>query len=822
MAFLFRWLMRSFFVMFILAVLGGLLLYYFAVRSLPDYNATYEVSDLSAPVEIVRDTNNVPHIFGASDRDVYFSLGFVHAQDRLWQMTMLRRTAQGRLSEIFGERTLNIDTFIRRLNLHTLAQESYKYQTDTTKDALTAYAQGVNAWLRTVNKQALGRGAPEFFLFSNNLAPWTPTDSLAIIRLMALQLDSNLKNEILRAQVSLSVGTDLLQDIMPDAPGSGVLSLPGFVQLFPNTKMQSQIAQNLDDPLDPIRPAGMAGASNAWAVQAHRAAANAPILATDPHLGLTAPSIWMLARLEFEQGGVIGATIPGIPVVLAGRSNDLAWGVTSSYMDNLDVYIEKLNPDNPEEYLTPTGYKPFKTRSVIINVKDGVSRTVKMRYTENGPVIPGEHYALGTITPTGHVTSLRWAALEFNDTTMTAAMELMHSKSILQARKAARNFTAPSQNLVLADKNGIALLTIGKMPKRNPDHTSLGRIPSQGWLTRNRWQGYFDFDTNPSVENPDSGIVVNTNNKLTDEAFPNHFSYLWGDTQRINRLAKLLNTPAVHTRESFIEAQNDTVSYTARSILPLIARELWFSSAKAPVGTPEYMQQTALELLASWNGEMDQHLPEPLIFAAWLRNLQRRLASDELGPLIEKFPRPDPVFIERVFRNMNGAAQWCDIRPSSRIETCTDIARMSLDDALLELSEKYGPHVDNWRWGQAHLAHQDHEVLGKIPLLSWLVNIRQETSGGDNTLQRARMSSTGKTPYANVHAAGFRAVVDFADPDSSVYIISTGQSGHPLSEHYDDLAQLWRRGEYIPMSLDPQLARGGAVGVTTLSPTTAP
>jgi len=331
--------MRSFFVMFILAVLGGLLLYYFAVRSLPDYNATYEVSDISAPVEIVRDTNNVPHIFGASDRDVYFSLGFVHAQDRLWQMTMLRRTAQGRLSEIFGERTLNIDTFIRRLNLHTLAKESYIYQSDTTKDSLTAYAQGVNAWLRTVNKQALGRGAPEFFLFSNNLAPWTPTDSLAIIRLMALQLDSNLKNEILRAQVSLSVGTDLLQDIMPDAPGSGVLSLPGFAQLFPNTKMQSQIAQNLDDPLDPIRPAGMAGASNAWAVQAHRAAASAPILATDPHLGLTAPSIWMLARLEFEQGGVIGATIPGIPVVLAGRSNELAWGVTSSYMDNLDVYI---------------------------------------------------------------------------------------------------------------------------------------------------------------------------------------------------------------------------------------------------------------------------------------------------------------------------------------------------------------------------------------------------------------------------------------------------------------------------------------------------
>jgi penicillin amidase len=815
---MFRWLMRGFVVMFLLAVAVGMLVYYFATRSLPDYSATYDLADIDAAVEIVRDTNNVPHIFGQNDRDVYFSLGFVHAQDRLWQMTMLRRTAQGRLSELFGERTIDIDEFIRRLDLYTLAQSSYNFQTDETKQALNAYAKGVNAWLRTVNEQALGRGAPEFFLFSKNIAPWRPADSLAVMRLMALQLDSNLRNEVLRAQVSLIIGANLTKDIMPDAPGKGALSLPEFAQLFPGSKMQSQIANNNYDPLDPIRPAAMGGASNAWAVSAKRAAANAPLMATDPHLGLTAPSIWMLARMEFENGGIIGATIPGIPTILAGRSRNLAWGVTSSYMDNLDVYIEKLNPDNPEEYLTVDGYKPFKTKSVIINVKDGIGRTIKLRYTQNGPVIPAKHYSLGSITPEGHVTSLRWAALESNDISMSAAIELMHAKSIFQARKAARKFTAPSQNLILADKNSIALQTIGKMPKRRPNHTSSGRIPSQGWLKRNQWDGYFDFIENPYVLNPASGIVANTNNKLTDAEFPNHVSYLWGDTQRIKRLTKLLNNRAVHTRESFIEAQNDMVSYTARSLLPLIAKELWFSGVKAAAGTPEHLRQSALELLAGWNGEMDPHLPEPLIYAAWLRNLQHRLASDELGPLIDKFPRPDPVYIERVYRDIEGAAQWCDIRPSTRKETCADIARISLDDALLELSEKYGREIDNWRWGQAHQAYQDHEVLGKIPLLGWFANIRQETGGGDNTLQRARTSGTGDEPYANVHAAGFRAVVDFADPDSSLFIISTGQSGHPFSKHYDDLAQLWRRGEYIPMSLDPELARGGAIGVTVLQP----
>lgn len=818
MAFLFRWLLRGFIVMFGLSIVLGLMAYYFAVRSLPDYNADYEFAAINAPIEIVRDNHNVPHIFGKSDSDVYFGLGFSHAQDRLWQMTMLRRTAQGRLSELFGERTADIDEFIRRLDIYALAQNSFEYQTEDTKIALNAYAQGVNAWLKTVNKQALGRGSPEFFLFSNYISPWVASDSLAILRLMALQLDGNLRDEITRAQVSIAVGSALVEDIMPNTPGAGIISLPKLSHLFPNQQFKSQFAENTYDPLDPVKPLDMAGASNAWAANANRSAAGAPLLATDPHLGLTAPSIWMLARLDFVNGGVIGGTIPGMPIVLAGRSNDLAWGATSSYMDNLDLYIEKLNPDNPEEYLTSSGYKPFKTKSVILTIKDAPSRTIKLRYTDNGPVIPSKHYALGTVTPEGHVISLRWAALDIQDKSMSASLALMQSKSVLEARTSLQDFAAPSLNLTLADKNNIALQTIGHMPNRRINHASKGRIPSQGWLMQNRWNGYFKSTGNPYVLNPESGIVANTNNKLTDEAFPKHVSYKWGDTQRIKRLTKLLNNRKVHTRASFVEAQNDVVSYTARSLLPLVAKELWFTGVKAPAGSTERLQQIALEYLAGWNGEMDQHLPEPLIFAAWLRNLQIRLASDELGPLITKFSRPDPLFIERVFRDIEGASRWCDIRPSSKIETCTDVARIALDDALLELTEKYGPRIDSWRWGQAHQAKQDHEVLGKVTILNWFTNIHQDTGGGDNTLQRARMSGTGPEPYANIHAAGFRAVVDFSDPNSSVYIISTGQSGHPLSNHYDDLAQLWRRGDYIPMSLDPELARGGAVGTTRLNP----
>ena len=274
----------------------------------------------------------------------------------------------------------------------------------------------------------------------------------------------------------------------------------------------------------------------------------------------------------------------------------------------------------------------------------------------------------------------------------------------------------------------------------------------------------------------------------------------------------------IHTRDSFIEAQSDTVSPTARTLLPLFGADLWFTGDPAAEGTPERQRQKTLELLAQWNGEMNEHLPEPLIAEAWLRALQRRLTADELGPMVDAFTHPEPVFIERVYRNIDGASVWCDVAQSAPTETCTDIARDALDDALIELSAVYGPAIESWRWGDAHQATHDHPVLGEVPFLRYFVNIRQSTSGGDTTLMRGRTRGTGAAPYENVHAGAYRGVYDFADPESSVFIISTGQSGHPLSRHYDDLSVLWRSGEYIPMSLDPQLARAGAVGITELTP----
>ncbi|MEO0378807.1 MAG: penicillin acylase family protein [Pseudomonadota bacterium] len=820
MAVVFQWLVRLTAVGIAVSVMVVALVYYLAARSLPNYDAIVRVPGISDTIEIVRDNANVPHIFGTTDGDVFHGLGFAHAQDRLWQMMMLRRTAQGRLSELFGTATVDVDSFIRRLDIYRLAVQSIDAQDPDTMAALNAYAAGVNARLDQINAEALGRGAPEMFLFKSALAPWRPADSLAVAKLMGLQLSSHMSEEVLRARMSLALDDPArLADILPDVPGPGVASLPEYASLVPGTKPSFAALEEAEPhPLSPFRPRGLAGASNAWAAAASRSASGGTLLANDPHLGFSAPAVWYLARLSLQSGSVIGGTIPGMPVVLTGRSDQLGWGLTTAYVDDQDVLIEELNPANPNQYRTPDGFKEFEQRDSILEIKGADPVTLTLRWSDNGPILPGSFRNLETITPPGHVAALSWTVLSPRDTSVQSGMRLMMSQTVAEAIIAAEEYIAPAQNLTLVDRSSIAMKTIGAVPKRDAAHQSQGRMPSLGWQSENRWQGRMAYQSNPGFVAPVGGILGNTNNKTIDRPFPNHVSFLWGDTQRVQRWRRLMQAREVHTRDSFIEAQLDTVSITARTLLPFMGAELWFTGEAAPAGTPERQRQRALALLAEWNGEMNEHWPEPLIYAAWLRSLQDRLVRDEIGPLADALTHPEPLFIERVFRDIDGAAVWCDVRQSAPVETCADMARLALDDALIWINETWGSQLESLRWGDAHQATHDHQVLGEVPVLRSFVNIRQSTSGGDNTLQRGLTRGTGRNPFRNVHGAGYRGVYDFADPNSSVFVISTGQSGHFLSRHYDDLAQLWRRGEYIPMSLDEGLARAAAVGITRLEP----
>ncbi len=814
----FRWLFRitvAFLVLLGIALYGT---YWFASRSLPDYDKSLTVSGLAEPVEIIRNTYNVPHIFGQSDEDVFFGLGYVHAQDRLWQMELSRRTAQGRLSELFGMRTFETDKLMRTLDIYGHARRSVGALDAEAVQLLEAYARGVNARIEEVNQQARGRGAPEFFLFSPVLSTWTPADTLGVMNVLALSMSSSqVKEEVLLARALLRLSSERLQDLHPLVPNQGVAALPDLAALWPDLPTH-EWAFAAPEFLSPLPAHGLGGASNAWAVGPERSATRGSFLANDPHLGLSAPSPWYLARLQLQTGGVVGATVPGVPLVMVGRSEVLGWGLTYGSLDDQDLFIEELNPQNPNLYRTPNGWAMFDTRSITVEINDAEPVTLNLRRTQNGVVLSPELYDVGSITPAGHVVSFAWTALTDSNTSVQFGLDLMKAQTVQEGMAAGRHLIAPSLNLVLADNENIGMQFAGRQVARHPENQSRGRIPNPGWIAENRWQGVLPYVANPRFLNPDGAVLVNTNNKIVDRSFPQHLTYFWGDTQRINRLERLLQARPLHDRDSFIETQVDTVSFTARALLPLIGRELWFTGEPAESATPERRRQDALELLAAWNGEMSEHLPEPLIYATWLRFLQDRLIRDELGPLADAYTHVQPLFIERVFRDLDGASIWCDVVQSSPRETCAQMARLALDEALVWLSERYGSSVQSLRWGDAHYATHDHPALGNMPGLGLIVNIRQSTSGGDNTLMRGKTSGAEPNPFANVHAATYRGIYDMADPESSVFIISTGQSGHPLSRHYDDLAELWRRGEYIPMTLDPLLARAGSVGITVLEP----
>ncbi len=816
---IFKWILRAF-----LAILAGALLlfggtYFLLTRSIPDYSATHRVDGVTGPVQIVRDRHGVPHIFGDTDQDVFFGLGFAHAQDRLWQMLIFRQMVQGRLSEVFGSQTLTSDELMRRLDMNGLAVSSYEVQDAWTKAALDGYAAGVNEWLKVIDNSLFNAGAPELLLFDFELRPWRPFDSLAIMNLQAYELTVHARNEILRARAEAAVSPERLADLMPEVPRMVAPDLASRTTASGGTtlNLHTPAVSGTIHPSGPLAGAS-GGASNAWAAAPDKSAAGGSLLANDPHLRFTAPSIWMLARLELSSGGIIGATIPGIPAMIAGRSAELGWGVTSSYLDDQDIMIERLDPTDDGLYLTPAGYRPFRTKNEVIDVKDESPLVIEALWTENGPVIPGRYFDLDSILPEDHVASLAWTALNPADTTLTGVLGLMKSATIDEALEAVRLVQAPSLNLFLASSDEIVMQTLGTAPRRHLFHETRGISPAPGWKHRNRWQGAIAYEELPRIRNPASGLLANTNNKLTDRPFPEHVSHYWGDSQRIERLRLLLLESNVFTRDGFKAIQLDTVSYAARTISALLGRESWHV-ADRPSQDPEVnARNEAINLLREWNGRMDEHRPEPLIYAAWTNAVQKLLTQDDLGTLADQFSRPDPLFIERVFRDVDGASAWCDIRQTTDRESCEEIATLALDEALANLAASHGENMQNWRWGNAHRAHHDHPVLGRFGTLSWLVNIRQSTSGGEFTLNRGTYAGTENSPYSSVHGSGYRGVYDFSEPDASSFIISTGQSGHPLSRHYDDLGALWRNGDYIVMSLDPEYARSSGVGTTILEP----
>ena len=380
MAILLKWLSRVLIGFFLLTFMFILVSYHLASRSLPKYDHNLISDKIKKNVEIIRDSSNIPHIFSNNDNDAFFALGYVHAQDRFWQLNILRRSAQGRLSELFGQKTFLLDEFVRRLDIYNLARTSVKHQSEQTKSILRAYSDGINARVKEINNKALGRGSPEMFLYPNEFSFWQPSDSIAIFKLLSLKMTGQIDAEITYAKALLAVNDhEMLSALLPDSPGNPINKLQNLKQLSSN--FQYNLAnKNNSENLFNLPSVETAGASNVFGATKERSAAGGSILANDPHFELSAPSLFYLARLQLNNGGIIGASVPGTPIILSGRNEKLAWGITASYLDDQDIFIEEKNASNPNLYRTEEGWEKFKVDKQYIKVKNSSDIEIERRW----------------------------------------------------------------------------------------------------------------------------------------------------------------------------------------------------------------------------------------------------------------------------------------------------------------------------------------------------------------------------------------------------------------------------------------------------------
>ncbi|TAK85996.1 MAG: penicillin acylase family protein [Betaproteobacteria bacterium] len=784
-----RWVFR--FAIFLLIVIalgiaGGDL---FLRRSLPVTSGEIAVAGLAAPVEILRDRYGIPHIFAQSEQDAHFALGFVHAQDRLWQLEMNRRIAAGRLAEVLGPGGLETDRFLRTLGVRRAAQANLPKLDEETRKSLEAYAAGINALLATDRLLP-----PEFLILRFHPEPWTALDSLAWAKMKAWDLGGNWRNELLRMQLAKTLPNARIDEFLPPYPGDEPLKIRDLHELYGDLDREPPRTASAES----LFPAP--GGSNSWVVSGLHTASGKPLLANDPHLGLTAPSVWYLAQLHAPGLNAIGGTLPGVPGIVIGRNDRIAWGFTNTGPDVQDLYLERI--DHAGNYVTPNGSQPFSIVEERIAVKGAEEERLQVRISRHGPVISDVSREALDATPRGYALALAWAALADDDLTLQAALRLERARDWKTFLDALRNLHAPQQSATYADVDGnIGFIAAGRVPVRKPANDLKGLAPAPGWDARYDWAGYLPFDELPRAFNPSGGEIVSANHKIVPPGYPHHITAEWQPPYRARRIEELLAKDPVQNEQTFARMQMDNVSLAVRELLPKLLT--------AKPRSEEAAQ--ALKMLATWDGAMAAGRPEPLIVVAWWRELARALYADELGSAFRANWRARPIFMERVLSGKSDA--WCDNVRTPRPESCEEVLSESLEKALTGLRKRYGVKMQEWKWGDAHLAQHRHRPFSRRPWLARFFDIDVPSAGDAYTVNAGRGDfSDEASPYANRHAPSYRAIYDLANPEASLFIHSTGQSGNPLSPHYRSFADAWARGEYIRMVTDRErLEAEGAV-----------
>jgi penicillin amidase len=568
--------------------------------------------------------------------------------------------------------------------------------------------------------------------------------------------------------------------MMPPYPGDTAAPLPDLKRFY----------ADLDAPaarLLALSPIGEAIGSNNWVVSGARSETGKPLLANDPHLGLQAPALWYLAHIATPQGNLVGGTLPGLPFVVLGHNDRLAWSMTTTNGDTQDLFVERVMPGDAKRYLTPQGSAAFETREEVIRV-GSEERRITVRSTRHGPVLSDAVKPLGDSTPAGHVIALAWAALTPENAAMRAGFALDRARSGAELVAALRDFTAPQQNVVYADRDGhIGFIAPARVPVRRADNEAMGRVPVPGWLAKYDWEGFIAYDKLPAVVDPPSQRIVTANQKITPPGYRPFIAVDWFAPYRADRIEELLAAKPKHSLASFARMQADDTSRLARELLP--------SALAAKPATDE--GRAAQALLKGWKGTMSVDSAAALVFAAWYRELTRLVYSDELGDLFQESWDMRATLMIPVMKGERGLERWCDDVRTPTKETCAYMSARAFDLAAADLGRRYGA-ASQWRWGAAHTAAGDHRPFGFFPIVSELFNVAPETAGDTFTVNVGHfLMKDAQRPFVNRHAPSLRAIYDLADLDRSLFMHSTGQSGNVLSPWYASFAQRWARVEYI-------------------------
>ncbi len=756
-------------------VLLGTGVYGFLLTTLPRTTGSVALRGLAADATITRNKHGVPLIRAASEDDAHFALGFAHAQDRFFQMEMMRRFGAGRLAEVIGGTGLETDKYVRTLGLRRLAAKQASNASPELRAALNAYAAGVNAWLDVKHWPKV----PEFLPLRHEPEPWTPADSLVWGKLMALRLSGNWRAEILRANLRSHLTAEQVEQLWPqDRPGAPV---------------------TLDRPVIPpgdwawpgaVPLAAPRVASNAWALSGGARTSTAkPLLANDPHLRFQAPVMWYLARIETPGRTIAGATAPGVPMMVVGHNGHVAWGFTTTGADVEDVFFEELIAGDAARYRDADGPQPFKVREEIIRVRDEEPVTLTVRATRRGPILSGVRDGLDALGD-GYLLSLRATYLDPTDKTPDALYRFGKATSWNELETSLRDFHSPVQNVFAADVDGsIGYVTAGRIPIRRFGD---GLYPRHGWERSSGWNGYLPFERLPRRVNPENGVIGNANNRVVPLDHPDLISRTWDAPYRAERLREILAARAAFTPDEAAAPQLDTLSVMARTLTPLMLSRL-----EEPLSDGERRQRDGLN---AWNFEMRADSRAPLLISFWLTRLKARLFADELQDDYKDFWG----FRVRAIQNaLTRHTVWCDDVSTARAERCGERVTAAFREAVADMTAMDTRLRRPALWGDAHVAEFGHPILSRIGPLKRAFTLSTPTDGGNFTLHRgAAWYREGPKPFTNKHGASLRVLFDLSNLDKSRFTIATGQSGNVLSQHYADQLDRWAGGGWITLGND--------------------